>query len=179
MSLKLAVALVVATLLSSAAVAAEVDGCTKFTWDVSHELAVFKGTPQPVSAGTKAGKDAPQLKLDQVYELKLATQTGVTFALQPGKPTLPDNAQAGVFRFHTEKAGRYRVGITSGHWIDVVDGDKLIRSRDFQGARGCERPHKIVEYELPAGRDLTLQLSGGTEATVIVAVTAVAGTPAS
>jgi hypothetical protein len=179
MSLKLPVAFVVACLLSGAALAAEVDGCTKFTWDVTHELAVFKGVPKPVAAGTKAGKEAPQLKLDQVYELKLANQTGVTFALQPGKPTLPDNAQAGVFRFHTEKAGRYRVGITSGHWIDVVDGDKLIKSRDFQGARGCERPHKIVEYELPANSDLTLQLSGATDVTVIVAVTAVAGAPAS
>lgn len=174
MSLKLPVAFVVATLMSGAVFAAD-DPCTKFTWDVTHELAVFKGTPQVVTAGTKAGNDAPELKVDKVYELKLANQSGVSFALQPGKPTLPDNAQAGVVRFHTDKAGRYRVGITSGHWIDVVDGDKLIRSRDFQGARGCERPHKIVEYELPAGRDLTLQFSGATDAKVIVAVTAVAG----
>jgi hypothetical protein len=69
------------------------------------------------------------------------------------------------------------VAITSGHWIDVADGDKLLKSHDFQGARGCERPRKIVEYDLPAGRELTLQLSGASDATVILAVTAVQGEP--
>jgi hypothetical protein len=76
-------------------------------------------------------------------------------------------------RFRVEKAGRYRVSISSGHWIDIVDGTQLVSSRDFQGQRGCERPHKIVEYELPAGRNLTLQFSGSTDAQVIVAITAV------
>jgi hypothetical protein len=160
-------------LLTQVAIAAEPDPCTKFTWDVSHELAVAKQTPQALSAATKPGKEIPQLQLDKLYELKLSAQSGVSFVLTPGKPTLPDGAQAGLVHFHTEKAGRYRVGITSGHWIDVVDNGKLIKSRDFQGARGCERPRKIVEYELPAATDLTLQLSGSPDATVILSVTAV------
>jgi hypothetical protein len=176
MSLKLP-ALLVAGLLCHAAMAADVDPCTKFTWDVSHELAVMKQTPQPVAAAAKPGKDVPQLQIDKLYEIKLTNQSGVTFVLTPGKPTLPDNAQAGLARFHTDKAGRYRVAITSGHWLDIVDGKQLIRSRDFQGARGCERPHKIVEYDLPAGRELTLQLSGSSDAAVVLSVTAVAATP--
>jgi hypothetical protein len=176
MSLKIT-ALLVAALVSQTALAADADPCTKFTWDVSHELAVMKQTPQPVSAAAKSGKDVPQLQLDKVYELKLANQSGVTFALTPGKPTLPDNAQAGLAHFKTEKAGRYRVSITSGHWIDILDGSQLIRSRDFQGTRGCPLPHKIVEYDLPAGRDLILQLSGSPDASVVLAVTAVTGAP--
>ena len=176
MSLKIP-AVLVAALLSHTALAADVDPCTKFTWDVSHELAVMKQTPQPISAAAKPGKDVPQLQLDKVYDFKLMNQSGVTFALTPGKPTLPDNAQAGLAHFKTEKAGRYRVSITSGHWIDILDGKQLIKSRDFQGARGCPRPHKIVEYDLPAGRDLILQLSGSSDASVVLAVTAVAGTP--
>ena len=178
MSLKLP-AILVAGFLSHAALAADVDPCTKFAWDVSHELAVMKLTPQPVAAAVKPGKDVPPLQLDKVYEIKLASQAGVTFALTPGKPTLPDNAQAGLARFRTDKAGRYRVAITSGHWLDIVDGKDLIKSRDFQGARGCERPRKIVEYELPAGRELVLQLSGSPDATVVLAVTAVTSAPQS
>ncbi len=177
MSLKLP-ALLVAGLLSQTAMAADPDPCTKFAWDVSHELAVIKQTPQPVAAAVKPGKDIPQLQVDKVYEIKLANQAGVTFALTPGKPTLPDNAQAGLASFRTDKAGRYRVAITSEHWIDVLDGNELIKSRDFQGARGCERPRKIVEYDLPASRELTLQLSGSPAAAVALAVTAVtAATP--
>lgn len=170
-------ALLIAAVLTQSAVAADTDPCTRFAWDVSHELAVMKQTPQTITAAGKPGKDVPNLQLDKLYEIKLAGQSGVTFAMTPGKPTLPDNAQAGLAKFHTDKAGRYRISITSGHWIDVVDGTKLVRSRDFQGARGCERPHKIVEYDLPAGRELTLQLSGSSDAAVILSVTPVAGAP--
>lgn len=91
---------------------------------------------------------------------------------------MPDGSAAGLARFRTEKAGRYRVAITSGHWIDIVDDGRLIKSRDFQGARGCERPHKIVEYELPGNRELTLQLSGSPDAEVVLSVTVVATAPA-
>lgn len=166
--------LLLSALACGTAAAAEDDPCTRFTWNVTHELSVMRQTPQPLAAALKAGKDAPQLQVDKVYEVALAGQSGVTFALTPGKPTLPDNSQAGVLRFQSDKAGRYRISITSGHWIDVVSNGKLVTSRDFQGARGCERPRKIVEYELPANGDFTLQLSGAADQKVILAVTAVA-----
>ena len=159
-------------MFAHAASAAEVDGCTHFTWNVSRELAVMKQTPQPVTAAVKPGADVPELKTDKLYELALAGQSTVAFATKPGKPTLDDGAQAGLVRFHLDKAGRYRVSITSGHWVDVVDGAQFVKSRDFQGARGCERPHKIVEYELPANRDLILQFSGSPDAKVIISITA-------
>jgi hypothetical protein len=71
------------------------------------------------------------------------------------------------------------VSITSGHWIDIVDGAELLKSVDFQGHVGCERPRKIVEYELPADRDLGLQLSGSNGAEVDMAITAVSAAAAS
>jgi hypothetical protein len=120
----------------------------------------------------------PELQPDKLYALQLAGQDKVSFVTTPAKPTLDDGAQAGLARFRVEKAGLYRVSITSGHWIDVLDGVQVVTSRDFQGSRGCERPHKIVEYELPAGRELTLQLSGSPDATVILAITPVAATSA-
>ena len=97
----------------------------------------------------------------------------MTFAAGPAKLNGAPSSQAGLVRFRVKKAGRYRVSITSGHWVDVVDGAQLVPSVDFQGHVGCERPRKIVEYELPAGRDLTLQLSGSSDSPVVVAITAV------
>jgi hypothetical protein len=76
-----------------------------------------------------------------------------------------------LIRFQVPKAGNYRVAITSGHWIDVVDGTQLIRSRDFQGQHGCDLLHKVVEFSLPAGRDLILQFSGAAEEKMRVAIT--------
>jgi hypothetical protein len=173
----LALAAVTAALLLcvTPVVADEVDGCAQFVWDVSRELAVMKQTPQTITAGVKPDSQAPVLQLDKLYDLKLSGQGGVTYAVKPAKPTLNDSAQGGLVRFRVDKAGAYRVSITSGHWIDVVDGTQVIKSRDFTGARGCARPRKIVEFDLPAGKDLTLQLSGSTDPDVLVAITPVTG----
>jgi len=154
-------------------VADEADGCTHFSWDVSHELAVMKQTVKPVVAGAKAGADSPVLQLDKPYELKLTSQASVTYPVKPGKPTLNDSAQGGLARFHIAKAGLYRIALTSGHWIDVADGDHLVKSKDFTGSRDCARLHKIVEFELPADKDLALQLSGSADASVKLAITTV------
>ena len=160
--------------LATSALADEADGCKKFAWDVSHEVAVMKQTPAAVTAATKPGAQAPLVKLDKPYELKLSPQSGVTYSAQPMKPTLNDSAQGGLVRFHTGKAGLYRVSITTGHWLDVVDGDTPIKSKDFSGSRECPRPHKIVEFELPANKDLVLQFSGSTDPSVIASITPVA-----
>ncbi len=46
-------------------------------------------------------------------------------------------------------------------------------SQDFQGQRGCEKVHKIVQFELSGNKDFVLQFSGGTQPTVNVAITQV------
>jgi hypothetical protein len=165
--------------LATSAFGDETDGCKNFAWDVSHEVAVMKQAPAPVTAGTKPGTQAPEVELDKPYEFKLSAQSGVTYSAQPMKPTLNDSAQGGLVRFHTGKAGLYRVAITTGHWLDVVDGDTPIKSKDFSGSRECPRPRKIVEFELPANKELVLQFSGSTDPTVIASITPVAASPSS
>jgi hypothetical protein len=159
-----------------AAGVADTDPCTRFTWEVSRELAAMKQTSHAVAAAVKPGADVPQIEPGRLYEVKLAGQSAVAFLAQPGKAAPEDGAYAGLVRFRVETAGRYRVSISSSHWIDIVDGTQLLRSGDFQGQHGCQRPHKIVEYELPAGRDLTLQLSGSADAQILVVITAVSKT---
>jgi len=132
---------------TSIAQAADADPCTRFTWDVTRELAVMKQTPEAVTVGVKAGADVPKLTLDKLYELKLSSQSAVSFVAKPAKPTLPDGAQGGLAQFRVSTPGKYRIAMTSGHWIDVVDGAQIIKSLDFQGMRGCERPRKIVEFQ--------------------------------
>jgi hypothetical protein len=158
----------------TAALADEADGCSHFSWDVSHELKVMEQTAAPITAATKPGAQAPLVKIDKLYELKLSPQSAVTYSAKPAKPTLNDSAQGGLVRFHVDQAGLYRVSITSGHWIDVVDGEHLVKSKDFSGSRECARPHKIVEFELPANKDLVLQFSGSTDSAVTTAITPVA-----
>jgi hypothetical protein len=153
--------------------AADADPCTTFKWDVSRELAVMKQTPHALTAAVKPGGDVPELTIGTLYILKLSAQGAVTFVASPAKARASAEATAGIVRFRTDKGGRYRVSITSGHWLDVVDHGRLVQSLDFQGHVGCEQPRKIVEYELPAGRALMLQLSGSKDTAIVMAITAV------
>jgi hypothetical protein len=107
-----------------------------------------------------------------MYELKLTPQPQVTFALPPGKTMLTDGAYAGLVTFRVTTAGAYRVAVDVPFWIDVVADGRLVATKDFQGAHGCDAPHKIVEYELAAAQPLVLQVSGSTNAVVRLTVTA-------
>jgi hypothetical protein len=173
-SCKLLAYALLAGFMCQSAGAADVDGCTRFKWDVSRELAVMKQTPQAITAATQPGEKLPQLNVGTLYSLKLTDQTQVTFAAGPAKVNGAPGAQAGLMRFRVTKAGRYRISITSGHWVDVVDGVQLVPSVDFQAHVGCERPRKIVEFDLPAEHPLTLQFSGSSDSEVVMAITAVA-----
>jgi hypothetical protein len=147
-------------------------GCDSFTWDVSHELDVLGQPAKTIVAGTE-GKKPMRLELDQHYTVKLAPQGTVKFAVKPGKATAEDGARAGVLSFHAPKAGRYRVSLTTAHWLDLVDGGLVVVSSAFQGQRGCEKVHKIVQFELSGNKDFVLQLSGDAHASLDVAITQV------
>jgi len=164
----LAVVALVQLLGSAALQAADAVSC-QFAWDVSHEQALFNGAAQTVAAG-RAVSAAPQLEPNQLYELALAPQEQVTFAVAPGKKMLSDGAYAGVAHVHIAQAGTYRVSLSAPFWVDLASGDKLITSGDFTGSSHCDTPRKVVQFLLPAG-DLILQLSGATNAEVRVTIT--------
>jgi len=148
---------------------ARAEGCSAFTWNVSHELALMARPATSIDA-TRDG-NAIAVVPDKHYLVHLAPQASVKFALAPARSRNADGAYAGLVRFRVEQAGLHRVTLTSRHWIDVVDGDHAIATRDFQGRAGCDRLHKIVEFELPEGRDLILQFSGDSAENVGLAIT--------
>lgn len=133
--------------------------CRTFTWDVANELALLATQPSPIHASAGGAETPANIALGTFYRVTLKPQAAVTLAAKPGKPTLEDDASAGLLTFRVPADGRYRVAITSRHWIDVVDRGQVVASLDFQGHRGCPLVHKIVEFQLSAGRDLMLQYS--------------------
>jgi len=158
--------------LGTATAAEPPPGCETFTWDVSRELAVLQTPSTAIEAGTNPDH-ITRIELGKRYQARLHPQAEVTLAARPGKPMLDDGAKAGMLTFQVPHDGRYRAAITSGHWIDMVDAGQIVRSLDFQGHRGCPLVHKIVEYELRAGRDLVLQFAGGHAPEVGVVMTEV------
>jgi hypothetical protein len=146
------------------------DACAGFTWDVGKERALF-GTAAHSLAGGKNVQSAPSLSVDHLYELILQSQDGIQFAAAPGKKMLTDGAFAGLAKLQISMPGNYRIALDVPFWIDIVQAGKLLPSLDFQGRPGCNAPHKIVEFKLPATHDLIIQFSGATGERVRVSVT--------
>ena len=146
------------------------DPCEAFTWDVSQERALFAQDAQNITAGTTPAA-APTLSAGRLYEVTLSPQPAVTFVAPPAKKMLSDGAYAGVVSFTVSAAGVYRISLDQPFWLDVAANGELLRSKDFQGRAGCDAPHKVVEFELPAATSLVLQLSGGTSTTLKVTIT--------
>ncbi|HTY94254.1 MAG TPA: hypothetical protein VMC02_10225 [Steroidobacteraceae bacterium] len=146
------------------------DPCDGFTWNVTHERAVFATPAVAVTAAAAAGA-APVLEVDRLYDISLTPQEKVGFVLAPAKKALADGAFAGLVTLHIPTAGKYRVSMSEGFWIDVIADGKFAPTDDFTGLRECRAPRKIVQYPLPAG-DLVLQFSNTNSAAVRVTVTA-------
>jgi len=162
-------ALLLGLWLPLAAAAGDVaDPCAGFTWSVTHERALFSAKGEPLTAGTDEAH-SPALVPDRLYELRLSPVSQVSFAVAPGRHPAAANAYGGLATLTLTQAGVYRISLDQPLWVDVLADGAAIRSRDFQGSHGCNAPHKIVEFVLPAAH-LTLQFSGDAASTVRVAV---------
>lgn len=151
------------------------DGCGAISRDVVHELSVMRAPAISMSA-EKGDTRRPQLALDEHYALNLIAQRQLRFSARPGSATRAASPRGGAFQFEVPVSGRYRISITSRHWIDVVDGAKVVESVDHFGP-ACDVLHKIVEFDLSAGRKLTLQLSGQDDAIIGLTITATPPAP--
>jgi hypothetical protein len=164
----LAVLLALGT-VQGAALAA--DPCDGFTWNVRQERALFAGQAQKLAAG-KTAAVSPSVTTGRLYELQLVPQEQVVFAAAPQKKMVTDGSHAGLARIDIAVPGTYRVSANAEVWLDVASDGKLIPSRDFRGQRGCDTPHKVVEFVLPHAGQYTLQFSVAASPSVFVTVTA-------
>jgi hypothetical protein len=146
------------TLAAGVRLARADDPYAAFTWDVHHERALFETEPQ-ILAGGQTVADSPTFGADRLYQVELRAQSEVKFLEPPGKKRGDGRAFAGLVRLSVETAGVYRISLDQPLWVDVIANGTVVPAKDFQGRAGCNAPHKIVEFLLPVGRSITLQLS--------------------
>jgi hypothetical protein len=163
--------IILATALVAAVPALADESCVDFKWDVSQERALFTGSATPLAAAADP-KSAPVLLLNHLYELKLAQQEQVSFAITPGKKSPRAGSHGGLVAFKIPASGSYRVAIDMPFWIDVVSDGALVEANDFQGQHGCSPPHKIVQFDLLGTRPFFLQLSNAAPDSVRLTITA-------
>ena len=146
------------------------DQCIEFAWDVRAEHLLFAMHPKLVAAGTDQAS-TPAVSLNQLYQLHLQKQTDVKFPTPPGAREAKPDGYGGLAQLQVAVAGAYRISADQPVWIDVGFNGALLKPQDFQGRRGCNAPHKIVEFVLPMGVRLTLQISNAASAEARISIT--------
>jgi hypothetical protein len=143
--------------------AAEPTGCDHFKWPLDREKALL-AKPASVTSGSAAA-------LATGEALTLAPQNTVKLPKDPSRAPKFPNSYAGFVTLPAPaSAGTYRVTLTHGAWIDVVQDGHLLKATDHTGAMGCAGLAKSVKFDL-AATPFTVEISSSTAPSVSLVVT--------
>ena len=155
-----------ALLVAAPAFAEEPVGCDKFKWLLDHERALLATAPQTLS-----GSEMPK-PVDAAAIVTLVPFADAHLPMDPERAPKSPDSYAGFVRIPTlPKPGTYRITLSQGAWIDIIQNGQELKSITSSGATGCDGVRKSVKFELLAA-PLTIQLSGTTAHAIAVAVTA-------
>jgi hypothetical protein len=145
--------------------------CGANGWDMSSEIAAFKSTAENLPAAV-GQFNLPPLELGVLYVLKLSAQDAVQYPQVSTKKSLVHNPLGGLATLTVPADGTYRITVDSPLWIDVVGPDGTIAPSTYTGWHECRLFRKSVEYTLPGGKPLILQISEATPELIRIVVEA-------
>ncbi|MEH3157740.1 MAG: hypothetical protein PGN08_01770 [Sphingomonas taxi] len=125
----------------------------------------------PIGAGADAAAVAP-LAIGRGARATLVPSATLRFARAPEKAAAPGSF-GGLFAVTVARAGRYRIALGEGAWVDVIDGDRILASVAHGHGPACSPVRKMVDFDLAPGRYI-LQVAGARGATLPLLVAAVA-----
>jgi len=126
--------------------------------DAEADLALHATVPKAVAASVDEAR-APAVSAGALWEVTLHPLDAVNFARPPGREAAVAT-HAGLLRFPVPTRGRWRVALSDGSWVDLVDGGVIVPSFKHGGDGACERMHKVVDFHVPLEREVLIQLSG-------------------
>ena len=114
---------------------------------------------QPVAGFENWGKGvaAVALTAGRPAALKLQPAAGVNFQPPLGRPA-KDGTFGGSFALHVDRADYYRIALSAGAWIDVIQSGHPLSSAAHMHGPACSGIAKIVTFQLQPG-DYVVQLS--------------------
>lgn len=127
------------------------------------ELAGWR-TMTPVDAGATP----VPIRLGQGVRANLLPAADVSYPLAPAKPGAAGTS-GGVLAFEIARAGRYRVALGAGAWIDVVQGGRALASVAHGHGPDCSPVKKMVDFDLKPGRYL-LEVAGAPSPTLALMI---------
>lgn len=121
----------------------------------------------PVTAGGSSDSATP-LPLGRGARATLQPTSQVRLAVPTAKPAAL-GSHGGMLAFTVPAAGRYRVALGAGVWIDVVANGAALVSAAHGHGPACSPVKKMVDFDLKPGRYL-LQVVGSTAPTLAMMV---------
>ena len=146
---------VVFGLISTAAFAQEPVGCDKFKWPLDRERALLTGSSiKTIENG--ATIDVPTAA---AVKVKLVSSADVKLPIAPERAPKASSYSGFVNMADLKEPGTYKITLSAGGWIDVVQNDRTLRSTGFSGVQGCDGIRKSVKFDLARG-SFVVQFSG-------------------
>lgn len=120
---------------------------------------------KPLRAASEVkGIAAATLPIGSGVRAALLPTPKVAYPVRPEKPG-GSVSSGGLFGFEVVRAGRYRVALDSGAWVDVVAGGTPAVSVAHGHGPACSGVRKMVDFDLAPGRYL-LQIAGNGSPTI-------------
>jgi len=136
------------------AAAAAPSGCDQFKWPIAREQAALIA---PATGPLESGASLPA---DFGARLKLVPFAEAKLALPPERPPKFSPSYAGAFALEAPAAAAvYKITLSAGGWIDVIQDGKFLKPVAFSDAAGCANARKSVKFRF-AAEPATLQLTG-------------------
>lgn len=157
-------AALVALLLATPALAQEPAGCDKFKWPLNRERALLAAAAPAVSGDTIAKPAGVAVRL------ALAPDAAATLPHPPTRQPKAGTYSGFINVPAPPTAGVYRITLSAGGWIDVVQNGSDVKSGAFTGATGCDGVRKSVTFDLAAA-PYVITITGVTTDSVSVAIT--------
>ena len=117
-------------------------------WDET-PVAVIAAVSPTAAANIAQGKKAA---------VTLAPAQTVRMAVTVPVANPPPDAHGGMLSFHVPEDGNYWVSVSTGLWLDVVQGREILMQLDELPGPRCSGINKSLEYKLKAG-EARIQLS--------------------
>jgi hypothetical protein len=140
-------------------------GCDKFKWPLDQERALLANPTQSASGGEM------QKPLASAVMVTLVQFADANLPMVPSRAPKSPDSYAGFMRVSAlPKPGTYRITLSHGAWIDVVQDGHEVKSSAFSGATGCDGIRKSVKFELTA-KPFIIEISGTTAHSISIVVT--------
>lgn len=140
-------------LLASASQACEFPGLA-----AEADIALQATTGEAIAA-TLAAAEAPFIEAGRLYAVTLASAEGVVWSVPPKRPPDAGHPFGGVMAWRISSPGRWRIGLSNSAWVDLIVNGVAVASAGHGGDPNCQRPHKVVDFELSGEDAVVIQLS--------------------